>query len=999
MLHQLPPEIIQKIVIHACPLVSLSLSRSESTTVRADRRKGNTARPKTDNAAKAASPGGKEAQTNGIKSHEGVDGVRHFDVSPPSVISNIAQTCSAIYGAVEYKNNAWLYAQVFERTFDFGAVRRRLGEVWANAHGLAWEGRRRWEMVRRIKKAVAIWEKDQCRGLSWMDTYGEEDIRSDLWTIYLMLLENDGKNGVFLTCGARLSQFLEMLSAVFLGKRVIRRTGWPIETQERSLLAWILYIVDPMPADFEDQDLYNETKLSMRSFVFASFKYSLGILPPTYFDHPSPLASSTYQSAHSAPLYPSTPLNATSSKLFEKWIPPPAPPLFKYSNDPLIPVQYYSRIIFLYAPSIAVAAMLWYFRGHDDRMYRGLPAGLLGVDHSSFGDPRPSQRRNPNGAGGEALDSPTSSDSLGSRRVLSPNRLALSPSPSRPRSISPASSNTSLHGHEVPGWTSPVLCTIPRASSLDQQAHFIRTFFDEVEKRQFNCASKQFELEWTGRLDDTMRFGGCNSHLGYKLGSLEGVWEGGFLYLDFPDYAKFLTGESEANPDFYQKSPDDLYGSNRQVWRLKEYVYEERQGGTWDRDHPPRYPILQTASPLSVGKWIDGWLPPADMLEWRLSDEGDELDIIETVQPSSLQSSGFGLGSERMRREKRIDEDNADHLATRDDLVELRRNSKSVGKIRGRTRDPSSVTETNLRPVNTGKSTPVGPTVTNANVLSIGSPPLSPPPSARVAGPSVMVNKYPTSPKSPESPEEKKSFRWSWKPKKKDKSRKEEMRRASLPPAKSSVTVSPSTPGATGGRERRTGSNEPGVRIDLEINPFELDDEELQPPPHQNEDMVFDEEEEAPVYGPPPRPSTYQQIARYVRYDPNVQWAKKAIWGTSSGASRSNSTRYGSVGRNSLTYQRARSGTAGSPQYGASRRTTMSAAASSAGKMPSGSAEEEDMNRSVEHDGISDVLVFGESHSSWGQATLRGRIRPCDGLITLVKNYVSASSLLGKPTI
>jgi hypothetical protein len=159
MLHQLPPEIIQKIVIHACPLISLSLARSESTTNKAERKKGHTTRPKNDKTVTPASLGGKESQTNGTKSHGGTDAARYFEISPPTVISNVAQTCSAINGALEYKNNAWLYAQVFERTFDFGAARRRLGEVWASAHGLAWEGRRRWEMARRIKRAVAIWEK------------------------------------------------------------------------------------------------------------------------------------------------------------------------------------------------------------------------------------------------------------------------------------------------------------------------------------------------------------------------------------------------------------------------------------------------------------------------------------------------------------------------------------------------------------------------------------------------------------------------------------------------------------------------------------------------------------------------------------------------------------------------------------------------------------------------------------------------------------------------
>jgi hypothetical protein len=372
-----------------------------------------------------------------------------------------------------------------------------------------------------------------------------------------------------------------------------------------------------------------------------------------------------------------------------------------------------------------------------------------------------------------------------------------------------------------------------------------------------------------------------------------------------------------------------------------------------------------------VGKWIDGWLPPADMLEWRLSDEGDQLDIIETVHSTSLQSSGFGGGSERIRRaEKKMSEDDVKRLFDRNGPVEQRLDTKkSVGKIRGRTRDPA--TDSKLRPSSTGKATPAGPTVTSTHVISVASP-MSPPHTAPLTGPSVTVHKDPMSPKSPESLWDKKSFRWSWKSKKKDKRNKEESRRSSLPPMDSSVTVSPRTRDFTDIRERsmqRTSAYEP----ELEINPFEVDDEEPEPIHHQEEEIQYEDDEEIPAYGPPPRPPTYQQIARYVRYDPHVQWAKKAIWGTSSGAgaSRSSSTRYGSVGRNSLTYQqqqqRARGGggtatataAGSSPQYGVSRRgttTTGSVAASSAGK----TGEDEDVSRSVEQVGVSDVLVFGE---------------------------------------
>lgn len=40
---------------------------------------------------------------------------------------------------------------------------------------------------------------------------------------------------------------------------------------------------------------------------------------------------------------------------------------------------------------------------------------------------------------------------------------------------------------------------------------------------------------------------------------------------------------------------------------------------------------------------------------------------------------------------------------------------------------------------------------------------------------------------------------------------------------------------------------------------------------------------------------------------------------------------------------------------------------------------------------ITDTLITGEGHSSWGAFRLRGRIRPWDGMITLVKDYVRLS--------
>jgi hypothetical protein len=82
--------------------------------------------------------------------------------------------------------------------------------------------------------------------LSWVDLYGEEDLLSDLWTIYFMILENDGRNSIILVEAADLGSYVEMLCGLFFGRRLVRRVGWPKETQERALLAWILCALDPM---------------------------------------------------------------------------------------------------------------------------------------------------------------------------------------------------------------------------------------------------------------------------------------------------------------------------------------------------------------------------------------------------------------------------------------------------------------------------------------------------------------------------------------------------------------------------------------------------------------------------------------------------------------------------------------------------------------------------------------------------------------------------------
>src|SRR5258708_38006722 len=106
----------------------------------------------------------------------------------------------------------------------------------------------------------------------WLNSYCADDFLSDLWTIYLMLLENGGKNAVVLMQWSHLASFLEMCCAIYFGP-LVGREGWPRgNLEEMSLLVWVLSIVDPQEADVRDTELFWATRASLRTFAFGAFK-------------------------------------------------------------------------------------------------------------------------------------------------------------------------------------------------------------------------------------------------------------------------------------------------------------------------------------------------------------------------------------------------------------------------------------------------------------------------------------------------------------------------------------------------------------------------------------------------------------------------------------------------------------------------------------------------------------------------------------------------------
>ena len=101
----------------------------------------------------------------------------HLSLSsnPPSPPIALLLTSKSIYNSLSYAGNPDLYARLYRACFDTQAVERRMGPQ--EAASLVAELKRR---VRCLRKLNALVRQGDVRRV----------VESDLWVVYLMLLEN-----------------------------------------------------------------------------------------------------------------------------------------------------------------------------------------------------------------------------------------------------------------------------------------------------------------------------------------------------------------------------------------------------------------------------------------------------------------------------------------------------------------------------------------------------------------------------------------------------------------------------------------------------------------------------------------------------------------------------------------------------------------------------------------------------------------------------------------
>jgi len=167
--------------------------------------------------------------------------------------------------------NPHLYAELFACSFDIQAPIRRINGPELAAKDYAAEYKRRTIALRCLRTAVKM--KDA-------NLVGDQD----LWTIYLMLLENDDVNLSHLTgleAGRPLLNYLTIYHTEDLVHKATQ-PGYPPGTTNRALMLWIIWLLsDQASIEEESKVQLEELIFVLRPYVFAANHYDLSYGPWT----------------------------------------------------------------------------------------------------------------------------------------------------------------------------------------------------------------------------------------------------------------------------------------------------------------------------------------------------------------------------------------------------------------------------------------------------------------------------------------------------------------------------------------------------------------------------------------------------------------------------------------------------------------------------------------------------------------------------------------------
>ncbi|KAI9635571.1 uncharacterized protein MKK02DRAFT_44260 [Dioszegia hungarica] len=253
--------------------------------------------------------------------------------------TNLLRTSRLINSVISPTANPELYARIFRANFDTAAVFRRLGD------GPSTRKIRAREMTAELKRRVrALSRLREMMDRKEVQRIGEEE----MWVIYVMLVENDGKNLEHLTAPAAPFQLYEFIDLYItqVMEPICLLSVMPPDGAPQALFTWILWLVLSHCPSAEHFSSRLSRLYVLRPYVFASHAYTIFLAPWTINDLPT----------NSAPDV------APMGNIFVADLKP---------RQTGVEVEWYGRRIKLSPPQLAQGAILNFFdRRCGNRSYR-----------------------------------------------------------------------------------------------------------------------------------------------------------------------------------------------------------------------------------------------------------------------------------------------------------------------------------------------------------------------------------------------------------------------------------------------------------------------------------------------------------------------------------------------------------------------------------------------------------------------------------------------------
>ncbi|KZT07539.1 uncharacterized protein LAESUDRAFT_651186 [Laetiporus sulphureus 93-53] len=193
-------------------------------------------------------------------------------VGPPTALVPLLLTCKHLYNTLGLHSCSDVYARIFRGSFDCRAARRRLGEKAVRPSHLAAQLKRNFATLRRIRAGNLV----------------HDELEEDLWAVWLMCLENDGKNELQLDW-AGVDDFLVQFLRTRLWHARETYDNWPAEFTINALAIWIYwYRLD----EGKLATLNSETRKLLldriRPYALAAPRYASFLAPDNHFCIPLP---------------------------------------------------------------------------------------------------------------------------------------------------------------------------------------------------------------------------------------------------------------------------------------------------------------------------------------------------------------------------------------------------------------------------------------------------------------------------------------------------------------------------------------------------------------------------------------------------------------------------------------------------------------------------------------------------------------------------------------